>query len=177
MGRAPTRAIRPHRSAHPATRGTAGNGIRRRTVGSTRLANDRTVGVEGVPVLGRCQRLWRAASAARCADETLGAEPVRAIRRGHELRVVAAWWVRGRRLGSEGTLISADRAESALALAEDAVRGALATMPVILRALRVDDADGDLTPQPTLDRLDRLAAEVSDAGLAVEVRIEASVAR
>lgn len=50
-------------------------------------------------------------------------------------------------------------------------------MPVILRALRVDDADGDLTPQPTLDRLVRLAAEVSDAGLAVEVRIEASVAR
>ncbi|HEX6255826.1 MAG TPA: histidine kinase [Euzebyales bacterium] len=65
-----------------------------------------------------------------------------------------------------------DRAESSLGLAEDAVRGALTTMPAILRALRVDDADGDLAPQPTLDGLDRLVAEVAEAGLAVELRIE-----
>ncbi len=65
-----------------------------------------------------------------------------------------------------------DRAAHALASAEDAVRGALTTMPAILRALRVDDASDDMAPQPGLDGLDRLIAQVSQTGLAVELRVE-----
>ena len=65
-----------------------------------------------------------------------------------------------------------DRAGAAMASAEDAVRGALTTMPVILQALRVDETAGDLAPQPTVNDLAQLTAQVSEAGLDVELRVE-----
>jgi signal transduction histidine kinase len=64
------------------------------------------------------------------------------------------------------------RAGTAMASAEDAVRVALTTMPVILQALRADDAAVDLAPQPTLRDLENLAARVGDAGLPVDLRID-----
>jgi signal transduction histidine kinase len=64
------------------------------------------------------------------------------------------------------------RAGSAMASAEDAVRVALTTMPVILEALRADDATVDLAPQPTLGDLDQLAARVAETGLPVELRVD-----
>jgi signal transduction histidine kinase len=64
-----------------------------------------------------------------------------------------------------------ERAGAAMASAEAAVRVALTTMPVILEALRTDDA-GDLAPQPTLRDLESLIARVTDAGLPVDLRFE-----
>jgi signal transduction histidine kinase len=66
----------------------------------------------------------------------------------------------------------AERAEAAMESAETAVRGALTTMPAILQALRVDEAAGDLAPQPMLDNLDEVIAQVSGAGLTVDLRVE-----
>ena len=91
----------------------------------------------------------------------------------HHLGIAALHTAAARRwLGRDGA-----RARAAMTSAEDAVRGALTTMPVILQALRADDATADLAPQPTLDDLDRLVAHVADAGPRVELRAEGDRAR
>jgi signal transduction histidine kinase len=66
----------------------------------------------------------------------------------------------------------AERAAAAMESAETAVREALTTMPAILQALRVDEAASDLAPQPMLDNLDDVVAQVSGAGLKVDLRVE-----
>jgi signal transduction histidine kinase len=66
----------------------------------------------------------------------------------------------------------AERADAAMLSAEEAVRVALTTMPVILEALRTDNAAVDLSPQPTLRDVGDLITRVTDAGLPVELRVE-----
>jgi signal transduction histidine kinase len=66
----------------------------------------------------------------------------------------------------------AERAGAAMLSAEEAVRVALTTMPVILEALRTDNAAVDLAPQPTLRDVQDLITRVTDAGLPVELRVE-----
>jgi signal transduction histidine kinase len=65
-----------------------------------------------------------------------------------------------------------DQARGALAAVEDAGRRGLEAVPGLLRALREDDRPDGLAPQPTLAELDALVAQVSAAGLPVELRIE-----
>ena len=86
----------------------------------------------------------------------------------HDLGIAALHTSAARRwLGRDS-----ERAEQAMASAEHAVRGALTTMPAILQALRIDEATADLAPQPMLDNLDHVIAQVSGAGLAVDLRVE-----
>jgi signal transduction histidine kinase len=66
----------------------------------------------------------------------------------------------------------AERAGVAMMSAEEAVRVALTTMPVILEALRTDNAAVDLAPQPTLGDIEHLIARVADAGLPVDLRVD-----
>ncbi|MET0524650.1 MAG: sensor histidine kinase [Nocardioides sp.] len=51
-------------------------------------------------------------------------------------------------------------------------RSALAEMRRLLGALRDDDEDAELSPQPGLDRVDALVEEVGRAGLPVQVAVE-----
>lgn len=60
----------------------------------------------------------------------------------------------------------------ALRNVEAAGRNALAEMRTLLGALRSDDEEAALAPSPTLSALDRLAADVANAGLEVEVDVE-----
>lgn len=60
-----------------------------------------------------------------------------------------------------------------LAAIQSTGREALADMQRLLGILRVDEADR--TPQPSLARVDRLVAQLSDAGLPVELRVEGDV--
>jgi signal transduction histidine kinase len=55
---------------------------------------------------------------------------------------------------------------------EEAGRTALAEMRRLLAAMRPDDDDAELTPQPGLDGLDALADEVGRAGLPVHLHLE-----
>jgi signal transduction histidine kinase len=55
---------------------------------------------------------------------------------------------------------------------EQTGRAALTEMRRLLGAMRDDDGDPDLTPQPGLDDLPTLVAEVGRAGLPVEVHVE-----
>lgn len=66
-----------------------------------------------------------------------------------------------------------DRTRTAAALesAEEASRAALETMPVILHALRTDDGNGQVRPQPGLADLDELVARVTTVGLPVQVDV------
>jgi signal transduction histidine kinase len=84
----------------------------------------------------------------------------------HHLGVVALqtgaarrWLVRDR-----------ERADAAMKSAEQSVRTALTTMPVILEALRADTG-AELAPQAGLDDLGDLVARVAAAGLPVELSI------
>jgi signal transduction histidine kinase len=66
-------------------------------------------------------------------------------------------------------------ARDALVSIESASREALADMERMLGVLRAaDDGHADLGPQPGLKQLDSLAAQVSEAGLAVELIVEGS---
>jgi signal transduction histidine kinase len=65
-----------------------------------------------------------------------------------------------------------EQTRAALAAIEDAGRQGLGAMPGLLRALRDDQQDDTLAPQPTLRDLDALVAQVRAAGLPVELRIE-----
>jgi signal transduction histidine kinase len=60
----------------------------------------------------------------------------------------------------------------ALSGVEQAGRTALAEMRRLLAAMRDDGDDVDLAPQPGLDRLDALVAEVGRAGLPVRVQVD-----
>lgn len=60
----------------------------------------------------------------------------------------------------------------ALRNVEEAGRTALAEMRTLLGALRHDGEEAALAPSPTMAALDRLAADVTAAGLQVETRIE-----
>jgi signal transduction histidine kinase len=65
-----------------------------------------------------------------------------------------------------------DEARDAFDTIESTGQQALAEMRRLLGALRADDEALALAPQPTLSRLDALAAEVTRAGLPVELRID-----
>jgi len=60
----------------------------------------------------------------------------------------------------------------ALRNVEEAGRTALAEMRTLLGALRLDGEEAALAPSPTLAAVDRLAADVTAAGLRVETRVE-----
>ena len=65
-----------------------------------------------------------------------------------------------------------DQARGALAAVEEAGRRGLEAVPGLLRALREEGRPDGLAPQPTLAELGALVAQVSAAGLPVELRIE-----
>jgi signal transduction histidine kinase len=60
----------------------------------------------------------------------------------------------------------------ALESVEQAGREALAEMRRLLGVLRTADEDPELGPQPGLGQLDRLVAQIRDAGMPVELRVE-----
>jgi signal transduction histidine kinase len=60
----------------------------------------------------------------------------------------------------------------ALRNVEEAGRTALSEMRTLLGALRLDGEEAALAPSPTLAAVDRLAADVTAAGLRVETRVE-----
>ena len=63
-------------------------------------------------------------------------------------------------------------ATEALDVVEATGRQALVEMRRMLGVLRSDDPSDDLAPQPSLERLDALIAQVRDAGLEVELAVE-----
>ena len=67
--------------------------------------------------------------------------------------------------------------EDALRGAEQTGRAALAEMRRLLGAMRSEDGEAELSPQPSLDRLDALAEEVGRAGLPVSVHVEGEPVR
>jgi len=64
------------------------------------------------------------------------------------------------------------RAEGPLRSIQDTGRQALADMKRLLGLLRVDEDQVDLAPQPSLARIDRLIADMRDAGLPVVLSVE-----
>jgi len=64
------------------------------------------------------------------------------------------------------------RAEGPLRSIQDTGRQALADMKRLLGLLRVDEDQVDLAPQPSLDQIARLIAEMRDAGLPVVLSVE-----
>jgi signal transduction histidine kinase len=62
--------------------------------------------------------------------------------------------------------------EDALRGVEETGRSALAEMRRLLGAMRSEGTEAELSPQPSLERLDALAAEVGRAGLPVTVHVE-----
>jgi signal transduction histidine kinase len=64
------------------------------------------------------------------------------------------------------------RTATALASAEQASRTALETMPAILQALRSDDGEAGLAPQPTLADVDQLVDQLCAAGIAVDLDVD-----
>ena len=67
--------------------------------------------------------------------------------------------------------------EDALRGVEQTGRSALAEMRRLLGAMRSEDGEAELSPQPSLERLDALAAEVGRAGLPVRVHVEGEPVR
>jgi signal transduction histidine kinase len=67
--------------------------------------------------------------------------------------------------------------EKALRGVEQTGRTALSEMRRLLGAMRREGADAELTPQPSLERLDALAAEVERAGLPVRLHVEGEPVR
>ena len=65
-----------------------------------------------------------------------------------------------------------DAALSSLSSIERAGRQALGELRRLLGVLRVGGEGGELSPQPGLDRLDELVAEVEEAGVEVEMTVE-----
>ena len=60
---------------------------------------------------------------------------------------------------------------------EQTGRAALAEMRRLLGAMRSEDGEAELSPQPSLERLDALAEEVGRAGLPVRVHVEGEPVR
>jgi signal transduction histidine kinase len=107
------------------------------------------------------------------ADRAVAAERARIARElhdviAHHMSVMVIQAGAARRLLE----VAPDQARGALAAVEDAGRRGLEAVPGLLRALREDDRPDGLAPQPTLAELDTLIAQVSAAGLPVELRIE-----
>ena len=67
--------------------------------------------------------------------------------------------------------------EDALRGVEETGRSALAEMRRLLGAMRSEGAEAELAPQPSLERLDALAAECGRAGLPVSVHVEGEPVR
>jgi signal transduction histidine kinase len=65
-----------------------------------------------------------------------------------------------------------DAAFSSLSSIERTGRQALGELRWLLGILRTEDEAGELSPQPGLDRLDELVADVEEAGVEVEVTVE-----
>ena len=76
--------------------------------------------------------------------------------------------------GAERRALGAERPETSdvLATIEDTGRAAMAEMRRLLGMLRRSDDELALAPQPSLRHLDALVAQVSEAGLPVDLRIE-----
>jgi signal transduction histidine kinase len=65
-----------------------------------------------------------------------------------------------------------DAAASSLSSIERTGRLALGELRRLLGVLRTEDEGGELSPQPSLDRLNELVAEVEEAGIEIDVRVE-----
>ena len=65
-----------------------------------------------------------------------------------------------------------DKAREPLRSVQDMGRQALVELRGLLGMLRTDDSEAALAPQPGLDQVDALAAQVREAGLAVELRVD-----
>jgi signal transduction histidine kinase len=55
---------------------------------------------------------------------------------------------------------------------EETARDSLADMRTLVDVLRTDESGGSLEPAPSLQQLRRLADQVTEAGLAVEIQVE-----
>ena len=67
------------------------------------------------------------------------------------------------------------QATQALQAIQEAGRDALLEMQRLLGVLRLDDAGGGLSPQPSLDQLDQLITQVRQAGLPIEVSLDGDI--
>ena len=65
-----------------------------------------------------------------------------------------------------------DAVASSLSSIERTGRLALGELRRLLGVLRTEDEGGELSPQPSLDRLNELVAEVEEAGIEIDVRVE-----
>jgi signal transduction histidine kinase len=65
-----------------------------------------------------------------------------------------------------------DRAREPLRAVQDTGRQALVELRRLLGVLRTDDSEGTLAPQPGLDQLGALAAQVREAGLEVDLHVD-----
>ena len=109
----------------------------------------------------------------READRAVAAERARIARELHDV-IAHHMSVMVIQAGAARRLLDLDpgQARGALAAVEDAGRRGLEAVPGLLRALRTDGRPDGLAPQPTLAELDTLVAQVSAAGLPVDLRIE-----
>ena len=115
----------------------------------------------------------REVEVARASDEAVRAERARIAR---ELHDVVAHHVSVMTIQTEAARSQlppgADRADAAIAAAADSGRTAMTELRRLLGVLRSDDAErGELGPQPGLDDLDALVAEVRAAGVAVDLDV------
>lgn len=67
-----------------------------------------------------------------------------------------------------------DRAREPLRAVQDTGRQALVELRRLLGVLRTDDSEGTLAPQPGLDQLGALAAQVREAGLEVDLHVDSN---
>jgi signal transduction histidine kinase len=86
----------------------------------------------------------------------------------HTMSVVAVQAGTGRLVGTDHPL----EAINALAAVEETARSAMQEMRQLLMVLRTHDDDASVTPTPGLDDLGALVAQVTEAGIAVDVRVE-----
>ena len=130
----------------------------------------------GLWLAGRAMRRRRARERELILERDVGARTAVAEERARiarELHDVVAHAISVIVLQARGAR-HADPAErdEALTAIETTGAAALAEMRRLLHMLRADDDTVALAPQPSLDQLEHLVAQVRDAGLPVSVRIE-----
>ncbi len=137
----------------------------------------------GREVYQRRQTLDRLEERAVRAEREREEEAARAVaeeraRIARELHDVVAHQMTVMTLQAEGARRTADDADPRVVEALDTIRGsgheALSEMRRMVGLLRTEPDDVDLAPQPGVDRIDDLVAQMRDAGLAVEITREGS---
>lgn len=135
----------------------------------------------GREVYQRRQTLERLEERAERAEREREEQAARAVaeeraRIARELHDVVAHQMTVMTLQAEGARRIAKDADPRVVEALDTIRGsgheALSEMRRMVGLLRTEPEDVDLAPQPGVDRLDELVAQMRDAGLAVELSRE-----